>query len=243
MGRVLVAHQPAYWPWCGYFSRLLDVEELVLLDHVQFAERGWQHRNSVAGRDGRPVRLIVPVRRAFGQRLVDVEIAEPDFARRHWRTLSDSYRRAPHFARYADQLEELYVRRWTRLVDLNEAVTRVILATLGLDVTVTRTSITPPAGTKTGALVDLCRRHGADVLRVGTGATVYLDADLLSEAGIRVEVATYAHAPYGCARNRPARLSVLDLLMYEGPRARAVLTAGARTSSFVFHPERHEVNA
>ncbi|MGC5000720.1 WbqC family protein [Streptomyces sp. DT195] len=239
--RVLVAHQPAYWPWCGYFSRLLDIGELVLLDHVQFAERGWQHRNTVADRDGRPVRLIVPVRRDFGQRLTEVRIAEPDFRERHWRTLSETYRRAPHFNRYADRLQELYARPWTHLVDLNEAVTRLIVDALDLDVTLVRTSGAPPSGTKTAALVDLCRRHQANVLRVGTGAGAYLDADLLDESGIRIEVAAYDHIPYGRARSRPSGLSVLDLLMHEGPRARAVLTSGARIAPITSTPR--EVHA
>ncbi|MFI2736647.1 WbqC family protein [Streptomyces sp. NPDC018711] len=240
-GRVLVVHQPAYWPWCGYFSRLLDVDELVLLDHVQFAERGWQHRNHIADRDGRSFRLTVPVRRAFGQPLAEVKIAEPDFHERHWRTLSETYRRAPHFRRYGDRLQELYARPWTHLVDLNEAVTRLILDALDLDVKLVRTSSAPPSGTKTAALADLCRRHEAGVLRVGTGATGYLDTGLLSRAGIRIEVATYDHVPYGRTRNRAARLSVLDLLMHEGPRARAVLEAGARTAAFT--PEPREVPA
>ncbi|MEU2516930.1 WbqC family protein [Streptomyces syringium] len=239
--RALVAHQPAYWPWCGYFTRLLDVDRLVLLDHVQFAERGWQHRNTVADRDGRPVRLTVPVRRAFGQRLTEVKIADPDFRVRHWRTLSETYRRAPHFGRLADRLQELYVRPWTHLVDLNEAVTRLILSALDLDVTLVRTSGAPPYGTKTAALADLCRRYQADVLRVGTGAITYLDTELLGQAGIRIEVATYDHVPYGRARSRPAGLSVLDLLMHEGPRARTVLMAGARTAPFT--PTPREVHA
>ncbi|MFH9561233.1 WbqC family protein [Streptomyces globisporus] len=231
-GRVLVAHQPAYWPWCGYFSRLLDVEVLHLLDHVQFSERGRQHRNTIADHAGRTVRLTVPVRRAFGQPLAEVTIADPGFRQRHWRTLSETYRRAPHFGRYADRLDELYARPWTRLVDLNEAVTRLILDALDLDVRLVRTSSDPPTGTRTAALADLCRRHEANVLRVGTGATGYLDGDLLSRAGIGIEVATYDHVPYGASRS--ARLSVLDLLMHEGPRARTVLAAGARTTNLPF---------
>jgi hypothetical protein len=240
-GRVLVAHQPAYWPWNGYFTRLLDVDKLVLLDHVQFAERGWQHRNTIADRDGRPIRLTVPVRRAFGQRLADVRIADPDFCERHWRTLSETYRRAPYFSRLADRLQDLYAQPWTHLVDLNEAVTRLILDALDLDVTLVRTSGAPPSGTKTAALADLCHQHQANVLRVGTGAGAYLDADLLGQAGIRIEVATYEHTPYGRTRSRPAGLSVLDLLMHEGPRARTVLTAGARTAPFT--PTPREVHA
>ncbi|MQS38309.1 WbqC family protein [Streptomyces katsurahamanus] len=226
---VLVAHQPAYWPWPGYFSRLLDVGRLVVLDHVQFSERGFQHRNTIAGRDGRPARLTVPVHRRFGQRLNTVRIADEDFGRRHWRTLNAVYGRAPYWQRYADGLEALYAQRWTRLVPLSEATIRLALGALEMDVRLEPTSSGPPGGTRTAALTTLCRQHGAEVLRVGTGALGYLDTAVLADAGIGVEVATYTHPPYGPGGRRPAGLSVLDLLLHEGPRARAVLEAGART--------------
>ncbi|MFE6385248.1 WbqC family protein [Nocardiopsis dassonvillei] len=64
---VLVAHQPAHPPWGSYFSRLLNVDELVLLDHVQFIGHGPQLRNVIrAPRRGRRLRLTVPIRRGFG---------------------------------------------------------------------------------------------------------------------------------------------------------------------------------
>ncbi|QDY75344.1 WbqC family protein [Streptomyces qinzhouensis] len=228
-GSVLVVHQPAYWPWPGYFSRLLDTGQLVVLDHVQFSERGFQHRNTIAGRDGPPVRFTVPVRRRFGQPLTEVRIADEEFTGRHWRTLTAVYRRAPYWDRYADGLQTLYAQRWTHLVPLSEATIRFCLAALGIDVRLEATSSCPPAGSGTAALTNLCRRYGMGVLRVGTGALGYLDPAVLARAGIRVEVATYTHPPYGPGGRRPAGLSVLDLLMHEGPRARAVLESAART--------------
>lgn len=44
---VLVAHQPAYLPWDSYFSRPLDGDEVVLLDHARFVGRGPQPRNVI----------------------------------------------------------------------------------------------------------------------------------------------------------------------------------------------------
>lgn len=87
--QLLVAHQPAYLPWQGYFARLLDVDRLVLLDHVQFSERGRQHRNWIRGHGGGRQLLSIPVRRSglFGQSVRDVEIADSRWARRHWQTI------------------------------------------------------------------------------------------------------------------------------------------------------------
>jgi hypothetical protein len=224
---VLVAHQPAYLPWCGYFSRLLDTDRLVLLDHVQFAERGYQNRNYIRAPGGGRLRLTVPVRRRFGQPISDVQTAGQHWAERHWRTLTQSYARAPHWEDCASRLEPVYARPWTRLADLNTALTQALLDALGLPVTLLRSSTLGPAGARTGMLIDLCRKTGASVLRTGTGATRYLDRSLLDAAGISVEVATYNCPAYPQGRGPfTPQLSVLDLIANAGPAATEVLHAG-----------------
>ncbi|MEU7354830.1 WbqC family protein [Streptomyces albidoflavus] len=232
MGGVLVAHQPAYLPWPGYFSRLADADELVLLDHVQFSERGWQNRNYIRGAAG-PVRITVPVRRRFGQSIADTRIADATWAGRHWRSLTQTYGRAPYWPEHREALEAVYQAPWTHLADLNEALLRLLLDAFGLPMEMVRTSDRPPAGRQTDMLVGLCRRRGATRLRVGTGALGYLDHRLLAEHAITIEVATYSHSPYGRAPGWRPGLSALDLLLHEGPNAASILRAGARTETKV----------
>ena len=232
-GEVLVAHQPAYLPWPGYFSRLLDVDRLVLLDHVQFTKGGWQHRNYIRAPRGGPLRLTVPVRHRFGQALHEVRIADDRWQARHWRALTDSYARAPYWPTYAERLEAIYRRPWTRLVQVNEALLRLLLDGFGLPVAVLRSRDLRPAGARTAMLADLCRRTGAQVLRAGLGGAGYLDAAVLTEAGISVEIATYTTAPYP----QPGvgftpGLSAVDLLFQRGPHARETLAEGARTAAW-----------
>jgi WbqC-like protein family len=226
---VLVAQQPAYLPWPGFFSRLLDVSRLVLLDHVQYTSGGWQNRNFVRGRDGRKVRLTVPVRHRFGQAIGQVRIAEERWRACHWRTLTQCYSRASYWARWEHRLHEVYARPWERLADLNQALIRLLLDALELKVEVVPSSDLAPTGAKTAMLIDLCRRTQAQVLRVGAGAADgYLAPELLDDAGIAVEVATYSHPPYdqGPGPFTPG-LSVLDLVLRFGPQARNVLANGA----------------
>jgi hypothetical protein len=225
---VLVAHQPAYLPWCGYFSRLLDVDRLVLLDHVQFAERGYQNRSYVRSPNGGRLRLTVPVRRRFGQSISDVLIAgDEPWAARHWRTLTQAYAGAAHWDDCASRLKPVYAKPWTHLADLNAALIQVLLDALGLPVTLLRSSNLNPAGARTGMLIDLCRKSGASVLRTGTGATRYLDRALLEANGVSVEVATYHCPAYPQGRGPfTPQLSVLDLIANTGPAAAEVLQAG-----------------
>ncbi|RKS07036.1 WbqC-like protein [Nocardiopsis sp. Huas11] len=221
---VLVAHQPAYLPWGGYFSRLLDVDELVLLDHVQFVERGPQRRNVIRAPRGGPLRLTVPVLRGFGQPINRVRIAEGPWAARHWRSITDSYRRAPYWELYAESLHEIYHRPWTRLAELNTALIHLVLEALGMRVTLTSSSRLRPRDTRTQMLLDLARMKGATRLRVGPSGPSYLDRDLIARAGVDVEVATYTPPIYRQGRGDfTPGLAALGTLMWTGPAARELL--------------------
>lgn len=225
---VLVAQQPAYLPWCGYFSRLLDVDRLIILDHVQFSERGRQHRNHIRAPGGGTLRLTVPIRRRFGQPLSEVRIADQPWAARHWRSIAEAYQRAPYWQENVAALGELYSRPWTHLADLNIALTGWLLDSFGMDVELLRSTSIAPTGTKTQMLIDLCRRTGARVLRVGTGAPGYLDFRALAEAAIGVEVAVFSSQTRGPGSNSPTpALAALDLLLHHGPRARGLLARGS----------------
>lgn len=227
--RILVAHQPAYLPWQGYFARLLDVNRLVLLDHVQFAERGRQHRNWIRDPNGGRQLLSVPVRRSgrFGQSIREVEIADSRWAQRHWRTLEQTYRQAPYFDDLKDDLRRVYQHPWTTLHEVNSALIHLMLDVLGLPVRIEHSSTISPTGRKTAMLIDLARRTGASVLRVGTTAPRYLDATLLAQAGIGVEIINHTHHPYpqGPGPFLPG-LAALDLVLHQGTAARNILAAG-----------------
>ncbi|MEX5710765.1 WbqC family protein [Parafrankia sp. FMc6] len=230
-GHVLVAHQPAYLPWPGYFARLLDVDRFLLLDHVQYSAGSWQQRNYVLGQDGERRLLTVPIRRPHHQPISDVLIDDDRWRGRHWRIISDAYRRAPFWPQWEPRLTAVYGRSWERLAALNEALLRLLLDGFGISVDIVRSSALRPTGRGTDMLIDLCRLTGTRMLRVGTGATSYLDVDSLARADVGIEIATYAHPPYDQGRpDFSPGLSALDLLLHHGPDARSVLAVGAANS-------------
>lgn len=116
---------------------------------------------------------------------------------------------------------------WETLHEVNSALIRLVLDALGLPVRIEHSSTISPAGRKTAMLIDLARRTGASVLRVGTSAPRYLDAALLAQASIGVEIISYTHHPYpqGQVPFLPG-LAALDLVLHQGPAARGVLAAG-----------------
>ena len=224
--RILAAHQPAYLPWPGFFSRLLDLDRLLVLDHVQFSRGGWQQRNYLLTAAGRQ-RVTVPVVRDFGQPISAARISGDRWRLRHWRAITDAYRRAPYFRQWSGPLEEVYGRPWESLSELNVALIRLLLRGFGIEADLVFSSRLAPPWHATAMLASLCELTGSSVLRVGTGAAGpggYLDRDLLARAGISVQVAGFGYRPYPQPfPGFTSGLSALDLLLNCGPAARQIL--------------------
>lgn len=225
--------QPTYLPWLGYFDLMDQVDTLVLLDSVQFEKQSWQHRNRIKTATGLQW-LTVPViyRGCFGQQINQVEIRDPEFARKHQRGIELSYRRTPYFDGYYTELVEiLNAGAKGLLVDLNFSLLRWLTGVLGIETPMVRSSAMSAAGRRSQLLVNLCLELKADAYVSPLGSAAYLlsDLELFANAGIEVEFHHYEHPEYSqqffpfCPY-----ASALDLIFNEGPGSLGVLRSGRR---------------
>ncbi|MFE2285549.1 WbqC family protein [Streptomyces sp. NPDC059443] len=225
---VIAPEQPAYLPWCGYFSRLLGADQLLLADHVQYSSQNWQNRNYVSDGRGGNTLLTIPVGRGNFRPINEVVLSNPRWQAKHWASLRMNYARAPYWSEWKDRLEEIYTHPWERLVDVDEALIRLLCDAFGIDVEIVRTSTLAPQGAKSDLVVEVCRLTDARVMRIGTGTMTYLDTQKVAETGTQIEVCTYTNPPYGKPGSSAPNRSALDLVLQEGPGARQVLERGAR---------------
>jgi hypothetical protein len=229
---IVAAHQPSYLPWLGYLDKLARADLFVVMDDLQYEAQNFQNRNRVKLNTG-AAWLTVPVERGHqSDRVCDKRIRDQASAREHWQrrtwaTLTVHYGRAPHFARYAGELEEVYRRPWQRLVDLDLHVLDLARRWLGIKTPVVLASSLGLAGQKTDRILDLCRVVGARVYLSGSGASSgYLDVDRLRAGGVAVAWQSFRHPIYpqrypelGFVPN----LAFLDLVLNCGPESRALL--------------------
>jgi len=225
----IAGHQPDYLPYGGFFARMLMVDAFVLVDHVQFEKKSFQSRNRVAG-GGPPILLSVPVRTSgrLNQSIADVRVADPEgrWRRAHWRTLAQSYRRTPGFARHGPFFEDLYGRPWHRLLDLNLAIIEYLCRCFGITTPRHRSSGLRLAARRTGLLVQMCKAFQADEYVSGPGGLAYVVDDELAAAGVRSTFARYRQVSYSRAPNPyVAGLSAVDLLFHADSRAGQILRA------------------
>jgi hypothetical protein len=223
----LVVLQPAYLPWLGFFDQMQRSNVFVYYDDVQFDKHGWRNRNRVKASDGTVRWLTVPVLHSGRNRpaILEVEIDNrTPWARKHVGTLRQFYSKAPFLGRYLPALEEVLERRWTLLVDLDLAVTRLLCGWLGLERRTLRASELGIPGKQSERLLALCQHLGARRYLSGDSARNYLDMDLFARHGIEVEWQDYVHPVYPQQHGDfVPYLSIVDLLFNCGEDSLAIL--------------------
>jgi len=224
-------HQLHYLPWLRYMEKIARADVFVVLDDVQYTKNGFQNRNKIKHAGGW-MYLTVPVRCRAGQRLDEVEIAPVNkWPARHWHALQSNYGRAPYFREHAEALARIYERPWTHLDALNWELLGYLCAALGIETRLVRSSELEARGEGTERLIRLCRAVGADCYYSGEyAAQAYLDAAAMEGAGIRVVLQEW-HCPTYQQRFPEVGfipdLSVIDLLLNEGPRSLEIILSGS----------------
>ena len=185
----------AYMPSVEYVARLLREESVVDLGE-HYIKRSQRNRAQILSANG-VMSLTVNVENANRprQRIKDVRI---DYSKRwqhqHWVSIMSAYKSSPYFDHYAHMLEPFYKREWRYLVDYNMEYLSTLLRLLGVD-----------------DKVNISEKYV--VAREG-------DIDLRSKHN---EGSTFVAEPYFqvFSDRMPfvANLSILDLLLCEGPQA------------------------
>jgi len=231
---IAAIHQPHYLPWLRYLEKIARADVFVVLDDVQYTKNGFQNRNKIKHVSGW-MYLTVPVKYRPGQRLGEVEIAsDKKWSARHWHALQSNYGRAPYFGEHAEALADIYQRAWTHLDPLNWELLRYLCSALGIGTRLVRSSELDVHGDGTARLIRICRALGAERYYSGScAADAYLDAAAMEAAGISVVLQDWSCPTY---KQRFPQvgfipdLSVVDLLLNEGPRSLEIVLSGAEVA-------------
>jgi hypothetical protein len=213
--------QSNYLPWRGYFDIMHDADVFVFYDDVQYTTNDWRNRNRIKTSNGL-IWLTIPVGNQNDRRICDVEIRDRAWARKHWTSIEQSYRRTPGFPRCGDFLRGIYTQPWESLSALNqELITTIATDFLGIRAAIRDSRQFDLCGTRGDRLLMLLQQVGATEYVSGPAAKEYIDVEAYARAGVRVQWKDYStypeypqlHGPYA------PDLSVIDLLMNCGDRA------------------------
>jgi hypothetical protein len=237
---IVAAHQPHYLPWLGYLGKILACDLFVVMDDLQYEAQNFQNRNRLKLNHGAQW-MTVPLQRGpQSERVCDKLIQNGGSPKEHWQrktfeTLKVHYRAARFWSRYEAQLQDVFTRPWTRLVDLDLHMLTLHLEWFEIKKPVMLASSLGLSGQKTDRIQSLCKAVGADTyLSGGGGSKGYLDVAQLERAGVSVAWQSFVHPVY--TQRYPERgfvshLGALDLLLNCGPDSARILREAAAEPS------------
>lgn len=223
--------QPGYLPWLGYFDQEFSVDLFVIYDDVQYDRRGWRNRNRVKTPNG-PAWLTVPVvqKGKYNQLINEVYIDnDRPWQRKHLGTIASFYRKAPYFDVIYPEFEEIILREWSMLWELDVALADWLNRLIGVKTPVMLASELNVTGQKSERLMNICQKLGATEYYSGAAARHYLDIELFKSAGIQVFFQEYEHPVYPqLYGDFISHMSVIDLLMIALPEAERIIRSGTK---------------
>lgn len=224
-GLTVVALQPGYLPWLGFFDQIRRSDVFIFYDEAQFDKQGWRNRNRIKAPTGLPHWLTVPVHRRGKRPIMDVEIDDSfPWRHKHIESIRQFYTNAPYLNRYLPELEELLFRPWELIADLDIALVRLMCSWLGLNSRLVRSSELGVEGRRSELALNFCRHFGASRFLSGDAAQSYLDVGLLTSNGVEVEWQNYRHPIYPQQHGDfVPYLSALDLILNCGEESAAIL--------------------
>ena len=156
---------------------------------------------------------------------METEIDGSDWALRHWKLLEQSYRNAPYFSLYSDEIEQLFQTPFVLLSDLNVTFMEYIRTAMGVTTAISQSTDYASNGTKTDRLLSICKSCNADVYVSGPAAKTYLDEEKFKASNKKVEWFSYEGYPlynqlWGSFEHG---VSILDLLFNCGQKSRQLL--------------------
>ncbi len=203
MDNIVVAiHQPNFLPWLGYFYKIANCDQFVILDNVDFQQgnvtsltnrtrikcAGKEHFFTIAVKKGQS-KLIKDIIIDKSSTRIDKQI----------RTLQLNYARAPFFKELFPQFSDALLEgmKYDGMSDLNEFLIKFVCNILNIKTPVIKASgLEINTSDRNERIIEICRRLNAQTYFSGNGGKKYHDENLFNENGIKIKYTDFAQKEY-----------------------------------------------
>ena len=230
MPTVVVAHQPNFLPWLGYFYKMSYSDLFILLDDVEWTKNSYINRCRIPMK-GKATWLTVPASPPRSDCMIrEVRIADAKFARKHIGTIRQIYGKTPFFDEVFALLEQHYGNAGESLADFNISLLMTLAAYLDMPCRFIRQSELGTAGRNNELLAQSVKAVGGDLYVSGAGASKYITGEehIYADHGVGLAYQIFRPPAYSQG-DGPAvpGCSIIDLLFHHGKSGRDFLVAQA----------------
>lgn len=217
---IIGIHQPNFFPWFGYFAKIVRSDVFVFLDDVQLVKTGGSYTNrTYLNIQGKAKYFTLPIIRTSGTQLIN----QSHFKDNGWKkklieTLKVNYVKAPYWKDNNDFLFELIGYQTDNLSEFNVHSIKEITNYLGLKCTFLLSSSLSVPCSSTERLIEIVKKLHGDTYLSGKGAEKYQDESLFEQNHIHLIYNEFKHPLYRQLNTEEfiGGLSIIDLLFNLG---------------------------
>jgi len=215
--------QPYFLPYIGYFQLLTAVDRFVVLDDVNFINRGWINRNKISSNEGGEQWITIPLEHASQNRLIsDIDIlADNGWKKKMCRHVAATYCAASQTRTVGPMFDRWIAAATGNLSKFLVSCMGDAASYLGIRTEIVRASALHPRSGLRGSdrILDICRQEGATTYINPPGGRLLYEASEFRRREVELrflepnlEMMELAHAGTGMPT-----LSILDLMMRNAP--------------------------
>ena len=221
--------QPTYLPWLGFFELMDNCDTFVYFDDAQFVKKTIHQRNKIKTKQGQLL-LTVPVlsKGKLKQKINETQINNDiHWRKKHFKSIDINYCKAPYYNDYIGAIREIYDQRYTYLVELDIKLIELLKNIIGIKTKTILSSQLEVDGKKDKKILNICKKLKANILYDAFGAKEILDDSYFMKNNIKLIFQNYMHPTYKQHWGEfISHLSVLDLLMNQGPNTLKIIKSG-----------------
>lgn len=214
---IITIHQPEHLIWPGLIDKISQADIFVVLDTVQFRKNYFQNRNKIRTQNGWTW-LTIPIKKhSLKTKISDIEISyNQDWTEPYLALIKNNYNKTKYFAKYFPELEQIILKKYKYLSDLNLELIKFILKHFNIKTKIIKASELKLPETKSGSetVLEICKALSAEVYLSGISGKDYLDLPVFKSSKIRV-----IFQEFDCSDNN---MSSIDLLFNNGPKLKNI---------------------
>lgn len=215
---VIAIHQPNFFPWLGYFSKIQQADKFVFLDNVQLAKKGGYTYRVQINEQGNAKWMALPLKRGSGVHLInEIEILDNRNKDKLFKTIEMNYSKAKYFKEYRDLVYDMVICKNMILSEYNIYHLSRLIELFGLNTAIYRSSEILIDGQATERLLNIIKTLEGDVYISGFGGDKYQEKNIFDLNNINLTYSTFRVKSYPQFKNQfiPG-LSILDALFHIG---------------------------
>lgn len=220
--KIVAIHQPNFFPWLGFFQKIVRSGIFIILDHVVNNPRDplWTKRVQIIS-NGKEYWLTIPLERPkddIFQKINGMKISGLFKTKKHLQTIKQNYQKAPYFDDVFPYIEHFYLSSNPFIAERNIKFIESVCDKLNIETELLRSSEMSPQFAASDLLIYLIKKvKGRKYLYGGLGEG-YQESEKFAEADIELIPQNFRHPIYPQANTKEfvKGLSIIDPLMSIG---------------------------